>query len=260
MKFVLWLRKHKEVTFPQKNVFFAFSLVYVTNTVVLEKLNLYIMRHYSLFLKGNTVVVFFFFGRWRGNARDQIHIQFMCMTIYDITADLLVLSWLIKSHCHNCFQVHFRNSTHDIKYTGKNLHVWNVVWWLFSSLFFSTLLKCCTVNIYYSYKAKMTKFFTRMAMQSSFTLSHTVSWKRNGSALNRSTDLSVRIYLVSSPWCKREKISTTRKISSWARDRILCREEGTQANNTWWQYCPLTSVLGGAISPTRKLLSYLFYR
>lgn len=59
MKFVLWLRKHKEVTFPQKNIFFAFSLVYVTNTVVLEKLNLYIMRHYSLFLKGNTVVVFF---------------------------------------------------------------------------------------------------------------------------------------------------------------------------------------------------------
>lgn len=44
------------------------------------------------------------------------------------------------------------------KYTGKNLHVWNVMWWLFSSLFFLMLLNCHTMNIYYSYKTKRAIF------------------------------------------------------------------------------------------------------
>lgn len=205
MKFVIWLGKQRGNISSETYLCFFSSLCYKHSGAWKVEFVYYVTLFFVL--KGKQR----FFLEDKGDMQGIKFTYSLCIWPSVISRWLsVVLSWLIKSHCHHCFQVHFRNSTHDIKYTGKNLHVRNVMWLLFSSFFFSTLLQCCTVNIYYSYKAN-TKFFTRMARQFSFTLSHAVPRKRNGSALDCSAEVSVRIYLVSSPWRKREKISTIKR-------------------------------------------------
>lgn len=224
---------------------------------MLGKLTLYVMRFCSLSLKESTDISLEDEGKIEGKkfvfswcVCPPVISRQTCLVLWRPIKKLTATVMTVLSGSFQ--QLHQRHKTHRQKRPGVEYHGVAIFFFILSNM---TSLLYSEHLLFFLWNKNNKKSLKDCNAAFSYTIAVSVMediWfilklfhKR--SSKNPSNQFSTT---------REEKWSKIRKISGWARGQILHREEGTQGTKTLSIYhvttrhCPLTPVLGGAISPT----------